>query len=153
MDARHAIIQSAEHEYANLMAAVHGLDEARMTEKWLGTWGVRQIVAHIAGWHREMTPALDRVARGEPPYADGAYDDFDRWNARFVDERRDVATGDLLRELDASHRAFVHAIGRLSDSQLAEGGAARSLVDGVGPGHYREHAGQIAEWRSSHSTR
>jgi Protein of unknown function (DUF1706) len=153
MDARQDIIQSTEHEYAKLRAALHGLDEAQMTGVWLGTWGVRQIVAHIAGWHREMTPALERVARGEPPYADGTYDDFDRWNSHFVDERKDVATGDLLRELDASHRAFVHAIGRLSDSDLAEGGAARGLVDGVGAGHYREHAGQITEWRSSRPMR
>jgi hypothetical protein len=147
MDARQDIIQSTEHEYAKLRAAVHGLDEARMTEVWLGTWGVRQIVAHIAGWHREMMPALERLARGEPAYADGSYDDFDRWNARFVDERKDVATADLFRELEGSHRALVRAIGRLADSDLATGGAARGLVDGIGAGHYREHAAQITEWR------
>src|SRR5262249_59356703 len=73
---------------------------------------------------------------------------FDRWNARFVDERKDVAVADLLRELDGSHRAFVQAIGRLADSDLATGGAARGLVDGIGAGHYREHAAQIAEWRA-----
>jgi len=148
MDARQDIIHSTEQEYAKLRAAVHGLDEARMTEVWLGTWGVRQIVAHIAGWHREMMPALERLARGESPYADGTYDDFDRWNARFVDERKDVAVADLLRELEGSHRAFVQAIGRLADSDLATGGAARGLVDGIGAGHYREHATQIAEWRA-----
>jgi hypothetical protein len=148
MDARQAIIQAAEDEYVKLRAAVHGLDEARMTEVWLGTWGVRQIVAHIAGWHREMMPALERLARGESPYADGTYDDFDRWNARFVDERKDVATGDLLRELDGSHRALVLAIGRLAESDLATGAAARGLVDGIGAGHYREHAAQIEEWRA-----
>jgi hypothetical protein len=147
METGHDIIQSAEHEYAKLRGALHGLDEARMTEVWLGTWGVRQIVAHIAGWHREMMPALERLARGEPPYADGTYDDFDRWNARFVDERKDVATADLLRELEGSHRALVQAIGRLADSDLATGGAARGLVDGIGAGHYREHAAQITEWR------
>ena len=147
MDARQDIIQSAEHEFAKLRAAVHGLDEARMTEVWLGTWGVRQIVAHIAGWHREMMPALERLARGEPPYADGTYDDFDRWNARFVDERKDATSRDLLRELDGSHRALVQAIGRLADSAVAEGGAARGLLDGIGAAHYREHAAQIAEWR------
>jgi len=97
MDARQAIIQTTEQEYARLRAAVHGLDEAALSEVWLGTWGVRQIVAHIAGWHREMMPALARLARGEPAYADGTYDDFDRWNARFVDERNDVASAELLR--------------------------------------------------------
>jgi hypothetical protein len=147
MDTSQDMIQSAEREYANLKAAVHGLDDAGMSEVWLGTWGVRQIVAHIAGWHREMAPALERLARGEAPYADGTYDDFDRWNARFVDERKDAAIADLLRELEGSHRAFVQAVARLPESALAGGGAARGLVDGIGAGHYREHAAQISEWR------
>ena len=39
--------------------------------------------------------------RGLP---DGAADDTDGWNARFVLARRDRAPDDLVRELDASHR-------------------------------------------------
>lgn len=148
MDAKQDMIRSAEHEYAQLRTAVHGLDEARMSEVWLGTWGVRQIVAHIAGWHREMLPALERVARGQAPYTEGAYDDFDRWNARFVDQRKDVATSELLHELDASHREFIEAVAQLSETDLVEGAAARGLVDGVGAGHYREHSAQITEWRA-----
>jgi hypothetical protein len=148
MGTRHDIIQTTEQEYVTLRAAVDGLDEAQMREPWLGTWGVRQIVAHIAGWHREMMPALARVARGEPPYAEGAYDDFDRWNARFVDARKDVASADLLREMDRSHRDFVSAVEQLSDEQLVAGSAARGLVDGIGAAHYREHAAQIADWRA-----
>jgi len=148
MEAKHDIIQATEQEYATLRAAVYGLSEAQMREVWLGTWGVREIVAHIAGWHREMTPALERVARGEPPYAQGTYDDFDRWNARFVETRKDVPTDDLLREVDLSHREFLREVARLSDETLAAGQAARGLVDGVGANHYREHAAQIVEWRA-----
>jgi len=148
METKHDIIQATEQEYAKLRAVVHGLGEAQMREVWLGTWGVREIVAHIAGWHREMTPALERVARGEPPYAQGTYDDFDRWNARFVETRKDVPTDDLLREVDLSHREFLREVARLSDETLAAGQAARGLVDGVGANHYREHAAQIVQWRA-----
>jgi len=148
MEAKHDIIQATEQEYAKLRAAVHGLGEAQIREVWLGTWGVREIVAHIAGWHREMTPALERVARGEPPYAQGTYDDFDRWNARFVETREDVPTDDLLREVDLSHREFLREVARLSDETLAAGQVARGLVDGVGANHYREHAAQIVQWRA-----
>jgi hypothetical protein len=148
MSAKRDIIQAAEQEYATLRAAVHGLDEPTMREVWLGTWGVREIVAHIAGWHREMIPALERLARGEPPYAEGTYDDFDRWNARFVDARKDVATRDLVHAMDGSHRDFLRAVERLDDADLADGTTARSLVDGVSTAHYREHAAQITDWRS-----
>ena len=147
MEARQDIIQATEQEYAKLRAAIDGLGEAKMSEVWLGTWGVREIMAHVAGWHVEMLPALERLARGEEPYVKGTYDDFDRWNARFVDARKDVATGDILREADRSHRDFVRAARRLSDENLAAGQAAHGLVDGVGAAHYREHAAQILEWR------
>src|SRR2546422_2766673 len=117
MEAKHDIIQATEQEYAKLRAAVHGLGEAQMREVWLGTWGVREIIAHIAGWHGEMLPALERVARGEPPYAQGTYDDFDRWNARFVEARKDVATDDLLRERSEEHtselQSRLHIVCRL----------------------------------------
>ena len=78
----------------------------------------------------------------------GSYDDFDRWNARFVDARKDVATDDVLREADRSHRDFVRAASRLSPADLAAGQAAHGLIEGVGAAHYREHAAQILDWRS-----
>jgi len=147
MEATQDIIQATEQEYARLRAAIDGLSEAQMSEVWLGTWGVREIMAHIAGWQVEMLPALERLARGEAPYVKGTYDDFDHWNARFVAARQDVATGDVLREADRSHRDFVRAASRLSREDLAAGQAAHGLVDGVGAAHYRAHAAQILDWR------
>ena len=90
MAPRHQLLQQAEQEYDGLKAAIDGLDEPRMREVWLGHWGVREILAHITGWHHEMLPALARLGRGEAPYPDGTYDDFDRWNARFVKARKDA---------------------------------------------------------------
>ena len=148
MEARQDIIQATEQEYVKLRTAIDGLGEAQMSEVWLGTWGVREIMAHVAGWQVEMLPALERLARGEEPYVKGIYDDFDRWNARFVETRKDVPTDDLLREVDLSHREFLREVARLSDETLAAGQAARGLVDGVGANHYREHAAQIVEWRA-----
>lgn len=125
------LIRTADAEFAALTVAVGGLDEPRMREVWLGTWGVREI-----------------LARGAPAYPDGAYDDADGWNARFVEARKDVATADILREVQDSHRALLRAAARLGEAALAPGQAARALVDGVAADHYREHAAQIRDWRS-----
>ena len=147
MGAKQALLEKAEQEYDGLKAAIKGLDEAHMSQVWLGTWGVREILAHVTGWHREMIPALDRVGRGEAPYPDGAYDDFNDWNARFVEARRGRTSTDLLREVEASHREFLDAASRLSEDHFGEGQPASGLVDGVTGGHYHEHAEQIREWR------
>src|SRR5437588_5949891 len=75
----------AAREYRAFHEALHGLNEDHMAEVWLGTWSIREIVAHMTGWHREMTPALERLARGERPVPAGvSYDDVDAWNARFA---------------------------------------------------------------------
>jgi hypothetical protein len=150
MGIKQELLQQAEQEYDGLKAAIKGLDEAQMGEVWLGSWGVREIVAHITGWHREMLPALERLGRGEASYPDGAYDDFDSWNAGFVEARKGRAATDILRELDASHRELLSAVSRLSDEHFAEGKTAAGLVDGIAGGHYREHAAQIREWRQAH---
>ena len=147
MGAKQELLQQAEQEYDGLKAAIKGLDEALMSQVWLGSWGVREILAHATGWHREMIPALERLGRGEAVYPDGAYDDFDSWDDRFVEARKGQTGTDLLRELDASHRELLSAASRLADEHFAEGKPASGLVDGVTAGHYREHAEQIRQWR------
>ncbi len=147
MATKQELLQQTEQEYDGLKAAIKGLDEAQMSQVWLGTWGVREIAAHITGWHREMMPALERLGRGEAPYPDGAYDDFDAWNARFVEARTGQAAADILREMETSHRALLGVAARLPDEQFAEGKPVPGLLDGIGPGHYREHAEQIRQWR------
>jgi hypothetical protein len=70
-----------------------------MSEVWLGTWSIKEIVAHMDGWHREMIPALERLARGERPIPDGvSYEDVDGWNARFATKAKGNAVADLLIE-------------------------------------------------------
>ena len=147
MGAKQELLQQAEQEYDGLKAAIKGLDDAQMSQVWLGSWGVREIVGHATGWHHEMIPALERLGRGEAPYPDGAYDDFDSWNARFVEARKGSAAADILSELEASHRELLGAASRLPDEHFGEGKPASALVDGVAAAHYREHAEQIRQWR------
>ncbi len=89
MSEKTTLLSEAETEFTLFKRAIAGLDEARMRQVWLGTWSARDIVAHISGWHREMGPALERIARGERPVAEGvSYEDVDAWNGRFADAKK-----------------------------------------------------------------
>jgi Protein of unknown function (DUF1706) len=141
-------LQDACEAYEELREAVDGLDEAQSMAVWLGTWGAREILIHIAGWDREMAPAFARIERGEPPYPAGAYDDYDAWNARFVEEATHVAHPKVLADLESTHRGLLAAASVLGDEHFAMGAPARELLESIGPKHYREHAVQIRQWRS-----
>jgi len=150
MSDKAVLLREADEAFTELRLAIDGLDEEAMGRVWLGTWGVREILIHITGWHREAIPGFARIARGEAaPYPAGTYDDFDGWNARFVARRAGVKVADVLAELDASHRDFVAAAATVPEAHFAPDAAVRGLFDGSGAGHYREHAAQIRQWRQA----
>jgi hypothetical protein len=144
------LLVRAAREYKAFHEALHGLNEDHMAEIWLGTWSIKEIVAHMSGWHREMTPALDRLARGERPVPSGvSHDDVDAWNARFALAAKGREITDLLLELDRSHEDFMLAADRVPSERYEPGKTADRIVDGNSAHHYREHAEQIREWRAS----
>jgi Protein of unknown function (DUF1706) len=148
MSEKTELLKGAETELAAFKRAIAGLDEGRMREAWLGTWSARDIVAHISGWHRELQPALLRMSRGERPIPEGvSYDDVDAWDARFADARRAASTSDILKELDASHAAFLEAAAAVPEERYVPGKTAHKIVDLNSRHHYREHRAQVEEWR------
>jgi len=147
MGTKQELLEQAEQEYDALKATIKDLDENQMCQVWLGQWGVREIIAHAAGWQQEMLVPLERPGREQAPYPDGTYDDFDSWNARFVEARNGRSASELLDELVASHRELLSVASRLPDDLFGDGKPASELVNGVAAAHHREHAAQIRQWR------
>ena len=146
------LLNEAAREYKGFHEALQGLNESQLTEVWLGTWSVKEIVAHIAGWHEELGPALERLARGERPIREGvSYDDVDAWNARFASARRGTPVTDVLLELDKTHEYFLRAAAGVPAERFQPGKTAWKIVDQNTAHHYREHADQIRAWRTSKS--
>ena len=144
------LLLTAAREYKAFHEALHGLNEEQMAEVWLGTWSVKEIVAHVSGWHRELLPVLERLARGERPVpASVSYDDVDAWNARFAGAAKDREITDLLLDLDRAHEDFMRVADRIPAARFQPGKTAYRTVDGVTAHHYREHSEQIRAWRAS----
>ncbi len=142
------MLATVEDEFNVLLAAVDGLTDEQMTRPWYGTWCVRDILAHIAGWHREMTGALERISRGERATPEGVdYSNEDAWNKRFAEAWWDAGPAEVLAELVASKGAFVGAARQVPEDWFEEGRSANRIINTAGIDHYREHAPPIREWR------
>jgi hypothetical protein len=148
MSDKRQLLAEAETEFQALKHAVADLDEAQLREVWCGTWSVREILGHISGWHREMLPAVERLARGEKPHAAGvSYSDVDAWNAKFAVAKQGWATPDILRELEQAHGDFMRAAQALPEERVVPERTAYKLVDANSRHHYQEHTQDILAWR------
>lgn len=149
MGLKQDLLRQADEEFAALESAVAGLGEAELTRVWLGSWAVRDILAHMTGWHREMIPALERMARGERPFGQGvSYENVEAWNEKFAAAGRGRSPAAVLRDLEASHRDFLAAAQKVPDERFAPEKTATRILDLNGPHHYREHTAEIREWRT-----
>ena len=148
MSLKDDLLRQADDDFGALKRALVGLSDEAMRRPCSGAWGVREILAHIVGWQREMIPALERLARGEKPIPDGvSYENVDDWNARHVAARRDLTVEGIRAELDASHRDFLAAAAAIPGARFEPDKTATRIVDLNGPHHYREHAREIRTWR------
>ncbi|MDO8616903.1 MAG: ClbS/DfsB family four-helix bundle protein [Dehalococcoidia bacterium] len=142
------LLKELDREFDSLLRAVDGLSDEQMVQPWYGSWSVRDILAHITGWHHEMDDALERLARGERPVPEGVdYGDADAWNARFAETWAGTSPAALLTELRASKELFAGAARDVPEDRFEEGRAAYRIVTTTGVNHYREHYPAIREWR------
>ena len=152
MSDKQATLKTLDDEYRNLRKLIDGLDAAQLERVWFGAWSVKDIVAHIAGWQREMTVALERMARGERPTPEGVdYADADAWNAKFSSAARAVGPSTVIANWQQTHMTYVNAAQALPGDRFGETDGkpktANRLIETSGFGHYREHAAQIRDWR------
>jgi hypothetical protein len=148
--AREDLLKELNEGFASLLDAVSGLSDDVMAEVWYDQWSVNAILAHIAGWHREMAPAFERLARGERPVPEGVdYSDADPINARFAEAAGAASPAAMIDELKASEEAFVAAARIVPEDRFEEGKTAYRILHTTGIEHYKEHEPAIREWRKS----
>jgi hypothetical protein len=143
MDKQTALAE-LQSEFQNVLAAVDGLDEPAMSAPFLGTWNAKDVLAHLAGWHLQMTAAMERMARGERPTPEGVdYSDSDAWNARFASALHAQSATTVLAELKQSFANYLRAAQAIPDDRYGEGKTVNRLLETSGTGHYKEHLPEL----------
>ena len=107
-------ITAMDAAFKRLIDIVRPIDDAHGTWKEAhGTWSVVNLLQHMDGWLREMTPALQRLARGERPTPEGIdYSNFDAWNAKFVEVRGEQTMAEAIAAIRRELRRFSRQRGR-----------------------------------------
>ncbi len=140
--------------YRAFRAPIAELGDAAYAETWLGTWNLSQCLAHMEGWYREMTGAIQRVARGERPTPEGVdYSNADTWNEKFALDAKPGRAA--LTAWDAAFQAYRSAAESLPDSLYGEDPErgrpliGNRLLHGAGIHHFEEHQPELESWLRS----
>lgn len=140
--------------YRGFREPIAALDDAAYAEPWLGTWGLSQCLAHMEGWYREMTAAIERVGRGERAAPEGVdYSSADTWNEKFALQARSGRAA--LDAWDEAYRGYRDAASALPDTLFgddAEKGRpliGNRLLQSAGIHHFEEHQPELEKWLSA----
>ncbi len=144
---KQSVLSELQAAFDELVAALQGLDERAMGTVFYGEWSIKDILAHLAGWHHQMTGAMERMARGEKPTPEGVdYSDSDAWNARFAAAMRVQNASTVVAGLRQSFATYKRAAAAIPDDRYGEGKTINRMLEGSGHGHYREHLPAIKEF-------
>lgn len=142
-----AAIKKVEDGFGELLGAVQGADEPAMSAVFYGEWSVKDILAHISGWHHQMAAAMERMARGEKPTPEGVdYSDADGWNAGFAAAMKAQSASTVVADLKQSFANYLRAATAIPDDRFGEGKTVNRLLEGSGYGHYEEHLPAVREY-------
>jgi hypothetical protein len=137
--------------FADFCAACDGLDEHEFEEKWLdGRWGVREIAAHLTGWHGQFAASFERLARGEPLNSADDWHEIDELNHTFAEHTKGKQKQQVMFELSQAVDSLRTSAGKVPDELFQEGKIGRKLFEAAGTRHFREHADMVQAWLAQH---
>ncbi len=148
MTAKAAAFSDVEASYVAFRDLITMLPDSAYAETVAGEWDLARILAHMAGWYRELSPEFARIVAGAatPPTA---WADVDAWNARFAAKAKHGMAA--LDDFDEAFHEFYAAAKGTPDEAFEPGAdgaptGAMSLFHGLSLGHTAGHQAEIEAW-------
>jgi hypothetical protein len=142
-------IAALETVRAEMLDAINGIPEEKMSAVAFGSWSVKDVLCHLASWEQFAVPDLQRINRGHiPQFATLRLEEIDDWNAGLMRSRNLFSLPQAMFELEDSRRQLIDALNALPDNLFAAGQMVRMLTDGLVNGE-KGHAADIRDWRQN----
>jgi hypothetical protein len=147
------LLTRIEEPWSALKAAYGGLSAAEMLEPGvIGTWSVKDIIAHVTSWEEEALTHLPViVAGGKPPRYSVTHGGINAFNAQMTARNRDVPLSKVLRRRDETHRRLLVFIQGAPAEAFATDTRVRRRLRLDTYGHYAIHTKAIRKWREHRS--
>ncbi len=154
------LLESMRAERSALDEIVEKLTEDELTAPVLEAGrSIKDVLAHITAWERQLVSWLDAAARGETPERPEpgyTFEDIDRLNERDFLADRDRPFAGVRADAQRSFAGVLRAVEAMSGDSLRDeqrfGWAAWQVIRSNTDEHYREHRGAIEARRTGQGT-
>jgi hypothetical protein len=141
---------------AELQAVLDDLSETHLLAPGaLGTWSVRDVLAHLTACEVDMLTNLGRVKRGaKPGPTQWTKEAVQKQNEAWHAEMRDRPLNSVLADFHGARKQTLRVLEGMSDQEAAKPAdwlQGRSLAEYMADmtlDHEREHLEQLRRWRS-----
>jgi hypothetical protein len=142
-----------------LLDAASALPEAGQDTAFLGSWSVKDILAHLVGWDYANIEAMAAVRSGQLPAFYAYYDpDWRSFNADLVLRYRQARLAEAIAAAEASHSSIQSVVEAIPAEALFQDYGVRSprgrkvtiaMLLSAEAGDERKHRQQIEEFARS----
>ena len=147
------VLSATEEMWTEWSATLAIVAAERMTEQGAcGVWSVKDLMAHIAWYEREMVDLMEtRVLKGSPWWMKP----LDERNALIYEQNRDRTFMDVQDDANRTHLQLMQALTKLDDEAMINPKTYADMPDEWVPWqiiagntfwHYRDHAADIRKW-------
>ncbi len=119
---KEALIEGLVSARQSDLAAARKVPAEQLDQVFLGTWSIKDLLAHLIGWDFTNIQAIQEILAGQPPEFFQYYDkDWQSYNARLVATYRKEPFEALLAEVESSHRQLISYLRSLSPAEVVNG--------------------------------
>jgi hypothetical protein len=105
------LIGALRENRRQIIAAAMRLPPDTRDEMYLGEWSVKDLLAHLEGWDTANKQAVNEILAGQlPAFYQQIDKDWQTFNASLVKRYRKEDLGELVGEVETSHRALLETL-------------------------------------------
>ena len=148
---RDQLAMRLEDRWRELHDAFQGLSHDALLEPGVvGTWSIRDVLAHVATWEEEALKALPVILDSGPlPRYSTFYGGIDTFNAQAQEWKATLTLEQVFQALEDTHDRLLSYLEGVPDAAFAQEGRFLRRLRQDTYGHYREHTQQIQAWRQT----
>ena len=122
-----ALIANLVEARKNILNAASALPAKQRDEIFLGSWSVKDLLAHLIGWDYTNIQAVKAILTNKVPAFFSHYDkDWRTYNARLVTQYKLNNFSQLVRAVQKSHRDFITLLQAVPAKEFSKDRGLRS---------------------------